>query len=90
MNPAEFETRLHEDGFTEVVTIMMDPNETRPAHAHDYDVEALVLDGDITLTCDGETRTYRVGDTFGMAAGRPHAEIIGGSGVRYLVGRRRS
>jgi quercetin dioxygenase-like cupin family protein len=89
MNPAEFEARLRDDGFTEVVTAVVEPNETRPAHAHDYDVEALVLEGDITLTCDGAARTYRVGDTFGMAAGRPHAEAIGSSGVRYLVGRRR-
>ena len=90
MEPAEFEAQLRREGFTEVVTADMKPNETRAAHAHDYDVRALVLDGDITLTCAGEERTYRTGDIFSMAAGQSHTERVGRTGVRYLVGRKRS
>jgi quercetin dioxygenase-like cupin family protein len=89
MNASEFEARLRADGFTEVLTAARQPNESLSAHAHDYDVRALVLEGDITLTCDGETRTYRAGDTFSMEAGRPHLERVGEGGVRYLVGRKR-
>jgi quercetin dioxygenase-like cupin family protein len=89
MNPAEFETALRRDGYAEIVTNEMKPAETRPAHSHDFDVRALVLDGDITLTCDGSERTYRAGDSFTMSAGMAHAERVGPSGVRYIAGRRR-
>ena len=89
MEPLEFEARLRRDGFGEVVTAEMKANEVRPEHAHDFEVRAMVLDGDITLTCGGEERTYRTGDSFHMAAGTPHAERVGGAGVRYLVGRKR-
>jgi quercetin dioxygenase-like cupin family protein len=89
MNASEFEARLRADGFTEVLTAARQANESLSAHAHDYEVRALVLEGDITLTCDGETRTYRAGDTFSMGAGRSHLERVGESGVRYVVGRKR-
>jgi quercetin dioxygenase-like cupin family protein len=87
--PADFEARLRREGYGEVVTAEMKPGERRAEHAHDYEVEALVLDGEITLACDGEERSYRAGDIFRMAAGRPHEERVGEKGVRYLVGRRR-
>jgi quercetin dioxygenase-like cupin family protein len=51
-------------------------------------VLALVLEGDITLTVQGEARTYRAGDEFSMKAGCAHVEDIGAQGVKYLVGRR--
>lgn len=86
---AEFETALARDGFPEVATAAMAPNEIRPEHTHDFDVRALILDGDITLTIAGEARTYRTGDVFAMARGCPHAEAVGADGVRYVVGRRR-
>ena len=90
MNPESFERRLRAEGFAEVATARLDPSDA-PAvqHAHDYDVEALVLEGEITLICEGGAQTYRAGDVFTMKAGRNHAEQVGPSGVRYLVGRRR-
>ena len=89
MKQADFEARLRREGYREVVTAEMKPREHRAEHAHDYEVEALILDGEITLACGGEERTYRAGDIFRMAAGRPHEERVGDTGVRYLVGRRR-
>lgn len=86
---AEFEARLSREGFGEVVRAELKAREHRDPHSHDYDVLALVLDGDITLTCGGEPRTYRAGDAFTMAAGMDHAEDVGGGGVRYIAGRRR-
>jgi quercetin dioxygenase-like cupin family protein len=89
MERAEFEDGLRRDGFQEIAAAEMRANETRAVHAHDFDVRAMVLGGEITLTCDGTERTYREGDVFSMAAGMPHQERVGGTGVRYLVGRRR-
>ena len=89
MERAEFEDGLRRDGFDEIVAAEMPANETRAEHAHDFDVRAMVLGGEITLTCGGAGRTYREGDTFSMAAGTPHEEHVGAAGVRYLVGRKR-
>ena len=88
MKQDEFEAALLRDGFA-AGEGSMEPNARRPAHAHDYDVRALVLSGEITLGCgDAPPRTYRAGDVFSMDAGLPHSEAVGPEGVRYLVGRR--
>jgi quercetin dioxygenase-like cupin family protein len=88
MKRDEFEAALLREGFA-ADEGSMEPNARRPAHAHDYDVRALVLSGEIALGC-GEAlpHTYRVGDVFSMDAGLAHSESVGPEGVRYLVGRR--
>ena len=89
MDRMAFEAQLRRDGFGEIVTGELKANETRSVHAHDYEVRALVLDGGIALTWDGEERHYKAGDIFTMAAGCAHAERAGAGGIRYLAGRRR-
>lgn len=88
MNPDDFQTALRADGFADVDTRSLPPSQVNPQHAHPFAVRALVLEGEITLTVDGEARLYRSGDVFTMAAGCEHAEQVGASGVSYLVGRR--
>jgi quercetin dioxygenase-like cupin family protein len=89
MDQTSFETELCRDGFGEVVTGEMTPNEIRNVHAHDYEVRGLVLEGAIALVCDGKERSYGVGEIFTMAAGRQHAERAGPTGLRFIAGRRR-
>jgi quercetin dioxygenase-like cupin family protein len=87
-NTTDFESRLARDGFRETLTRHLDPGHEVPAHAHPFDVCALVLDGAITLTTDAGARTYVAGEVFTMEAGREHAESCGPTGVSYLAGRR--
>ena len=82
-----FESALRRDGFA-VDRKMLPPGTVVPEHAHPFDVRALVLNGEITLTFDGIDQAYREGDIFVMPAGHRHAEAVGESGVDYLVGRR--
>lgn len=89
MNAIEFESRLRADGFREIETKGYAPGIVNEEHQHPFEVRALVLEGDITLTSEDGTRTYGPGEVFTMAAGCAHAEAIGPGGVRYLVGRRR-
>lgn len=89
MNPDAFGHALQDAGFAEIETKALPAGHVNTAHAHPFEVRALVLDGDITLTTDGERRTYGAGDVFTMAAGREHVEHVGEAGVRYLVGRKR-
>jgi quercetin dioxygenase-like cupin family protein len=88
MDPTQFETALRQDGFTEVATKSQPPGHTAPEHAHPFDVRALVLEGEITLTVDGQGTAYRAGDVFVMEGGCRHSEAIGAEGARILSGRR--
>jgi quercetin dioxygenase-like cupin family protein len=88
MNRADFEHELESQGYREVVDRRMDAGAINPEHAHEFDARVLVLEGEMTIVCDGEERTYRAGDEFAMTAGRRHAERCGPQGVRYLAGRR--
>jgi quercetin dioxygenase-like cupin family protein len=88
MNRADFEAELHAQGYREIVDRRMEPGTVNPEHAHGFDARLLVLEGEMTVSCAGEERTYRGGDTFAMTAGRRHTEHCGPAGVRYLAGRR--
>jgi quercetin dioxygenase-like cupin family protein len=88
MNRVEFETALREEGYQEVADRRMERNKTNPEHSHEFDARLFVLEGEITITCEGEERTYHAGDTFAMSAGCLHTEQCGLEGVRYLAGRR--
>jgi quercetin dioxygenase-like cupin family protein len=87
MKEEQFEFALRRDGF-DVVRNTVPPGTVVAEHAHPFDVRALVLNGEITLTVEGEDYAYREGDIFVMPAGHRHAEAVGADGVDYLVGRR--
>jgi quercetin dioxygenase-like cupin family protein len=88
MNTTDFETGLRRDGYNDVFTKELPAGQSVAEHNHPFDVHALVLNGEITLTVDGVASTYREGDKFTMAAGCRHQEDVGPEGVSYLVGRR--
>ena len=87
MKDEQFESTLRRDGFA-VERRSMPPLTVVAEHAHAFDVRALVLNGEITLTVEGEEYAYREGDIFVLPAGHRHAESVGPAGVDYLVGRR--
>jgi quercetin dioxygenase-like cupin family protein len=88
MDQASFEAELRAAGYHEVALREMAANAVNPEHSHPFDARLLVLDGEMTIACEGEVRTYRAGDTFAMAAQRRHSERSGPQGARYLAGRR--
>jgi hypothetical protein len=88
MDRETFEAQLRADGYPEPQVSESAPNARNPEHSHAYDVRALVLEGEITLTVAGAARTYGPGQEFSMPAGCRHTEDIGPQGVRSLVGRR--
>lgn len=82
-----FEAQLQAEGYPEIRCNEYKPNQHNPEHSHPFDVHALVLEGEITLTVEGKATRYGAGDEFRMAAGCRHIEDIGPQGVRYIVGR---
>jgi quercetin dioxygenase-like cupin family protein len=87
MDRKAFEESLKTAGY-EIGTSMAPANKVTGPHSHDFDVRALVLSGELTLTTDGASRTYRAGDVFEMTAGCVHSEQYGPEGSESLVGRR--
>ena len=88
MDAAGFEAELRGEGYR-VVHTSQAPNLLTPNHCHDFDAKALVLGGEITITCENTPVTYRAGQCFHVPAGTPHAEQVGGVGVALRSGRRR-
>ena len=88
MNATEFESSLKQAGFQVIETKKVTANIATPPHSHAFSVRALVLAGDVTLTSEGQSRTFRAGEVFEMAAGCVHSERYGPDGSTYLVGRK--
>lgn len=89
MDTKNFEAGLKRDGYQDVETKTVQANFLSKPHTHDFDVHALILEGQLTLMRDGKSDTYRAGEAFQMDAGCLHTEQYGPSATTYLVGRRR-
>jgi quercetin dioxygenase-like cupin family protein len=75
-------------GADEVLERRYAPGQVVETHTHPFDADALVTDGEMWLTCGGETRHLRPGDTFHLSNGTPHSERYGEQGATYWVARR--
>lgn len=87
MKRSEFENDVRAQGY-EIVERHMEANNFNPEHAHEFDARLLMLDGEMTIACGGEERTYRAGDSCAIDAGQRHTERSGPAGAHYLAGRR--
>jgi len=88
MDAIEFESSLKRAGYQNIETKKVAANTSTQPHSHGFSVRALVLAGDITLTSEGHSRTFRAGDVFEMASGCVHSEQHGPDGSTYLVGQK--
>jgi quercetin dioxygenase-like cupin family protein len=86
MDATEFEGSLKRAGFQDIETKKVAADTSTQPHSHPFSVRALVLAGDVTLTSDGQSRTFRAGEVFEMTAGCVHSERHGPDGSTYLVG----
>ena len=85
---SEFETQARAEGFDEVLERNWSPGLVIDMHAHPVAVKAVVVQGEMWLSCAGETRHLRPGDTFALERDAPHAERYGDAGATYWVARR--
>ena len=83
-----FRASSMEAGADEVLEKRYAPGQIVDTHTHAFDADALVTEGEMWLTCAGETRHLRVGDTFHLVNGTPHSEKYGPQGATYWVARR--
>lgn len=75
-------------GFDEVLERQWAPNTVVDTHTHDFDVDAVLVRGEMWLSCQGGTAHLRAGDRFTLARQVPHGERYGAEGAAYWVARR--
>lgn len=83
-----FEANARAAGFDEALAREWAPNTVVETHAHPFDADAVVTQGEMWLTCGEITRHLEPGDTFSLAKGALHAERYGPQGATYWVARR--
>lgn len=86
----EFEADALARGYDTVLERRWAPATTTGIHSHPFAVEALVVDGEMWLTVEGDTRHLRAGDRFELGREVPHAERYGSEGATFWVARRSS
>ena len=85
---ADFETHALARGFDEVLVREWAPGQVAGTHSHPFDVRALVVRGELVLTCNGQEKTVSAGQPFELARGTPHSEHYGPEGATFWVARR--
>lgn len=85
---SEFEARSLAAGFDAAVERRWSPGQVVEQHSHPFAASARVMEGEMWLTVDGQTRHLRTGDRFELDADVPHSERYGPEGAVYWVARR--
>lgn len=85
---AEFEAEARAQGYDEVLERIWPPGQIVGTHAHPFEVSALVVQGELWLSCDGDARHLKTGDRFELAMDSPHEERYGPEGATFWAARR--
>ncbi len=81
------EQQLRREGFRHVYVWQDAAHAFYADHTHPVDTAHIILDGEMTLTCGGSTKTYKTGERPpDVPAGAVHSARVGPSGCRYLIG----
>jgi AraC-like ligand binding domain len=86
----QFQSEAQAIGFDEVLIREWAANQRVDTHTHPFAVSALVVRGELVLTCGESTRTLRAGDRFALDRDVPHAEAYGPDGATFWAARRQS
>ena len=77
---------LREEGFSRTFAWSDGPGAYYPDHTHPGTTAHIILKGEMTVTSDGRTRTYKAGERFDVPAGTVHSARTGPQGCSYIVG----
>jgi quercetin dioxygenase-like cupin family protein len=88
MNERKITRTLQQEGFRQTYVWQDAPNAAYPDHTHPTGTAHIILNGEMTLTMDGRSHTYRAGERCDVPSGAVHSARTGPSGCRYLVGER--
>lgn len=80
------ERQLQYEGFLHTYIWQDGPNAFYSDHTHATETAHIILEGEMTLTHAGATRTYASGERCDVPAATVHSARIGPHGCRYLIG----
>ncbi len=86
MDERELSDKLHAEGFGHTFVWEDASGTFYPDHTHRGETAHIILSGEMTLTMEGKSATYRAGDRCDVQAGVVHSAKMGPSGCRYLIG----
>jgi hypothetical protein len=91
MQPKNFEAFQQQklsEGYDQALIRNWEPNQVNEAHTHPFDTDAVVVQGEFVLTRHGQSRTYKVGDSFQVLRGEMHSEQYGPEGAVFWAARK--
>ncbi len=88
MNEKALEAKLRGEGFAHTYVWQDGPGANYPDHTHSGETAHIILEGEMTLTSGGASRTYRAGERCDVPAGAVHSARMGSQRCRYLIGER--
>jgi len=86
MDVSELESQLHKAGFKRTYVWEDESEVFHATHTHPTETAHIILDGEMTLTMNGQSTTYYAGDRFDVPACTEHSALIGPQGCKYLIG----
>lgn len=86
MNLVELKSQLHAEGFGRTYVWQDASGVFYSEHTHPTLTAHIILSGEMNLTVNGKSKTYRPGDRCDVSAGTVHSALIGPDGCRYLIG----
>ena len=88
MDEKKLTDQLRREGFAHSYVWQDGPDAFYPEHTHAEETAHIVLNGEMTLTMNGKSQTYRAGERCDVPAGAAHSARMGPRGCRYLIGER--
>ena len=82
----EFEDQLRKEGFKHIYVWQDGADTWYPDHVHPTATAHLIVEGEVTVTIKGKSRTYKVGERCDVPGGTVHSAKMGPKGCRYVVG----
>ena len=86
MTEKELAAQLQREGFSHTYIWEDEPQKRYPEHTHPLQTANVILNGEVTITMQGKSNTYRAGDRCDIPANTVHSAMMGPRGCRYLVG----
>lgn len=83
---SQLRQQLEREGFSHTFVWWDGPGKAYADHTHAGLTAHIILDGEMTLTMNGESHTCHAGERCDVPAGTVHSALIGPQGCRYLIG----
>ncbi len=86
MDISQLEQQLQDEGYAHVYVWRDEPYTLYADHTHQTKTAHVILQGEMTLTSEGNTHIYAAGERVDVPANTVHSAQMGAEGCKYLIG----